>query len=160
MEDTYIFAPNILHAIVNSDDLTNLNSTQVYMEYGITQDNRYDCHDIVFMGERGVPIGQGLLLSLASDEGHTGFSACCAFGGGYRWGKRLLMDTNADTHCFSQDGETDVLCKCGCTDCRYNVNTNTCVDIVPGGHRCAVLVSQQPDVWQRPLPRRNALKWP
>lgn len=69
--------------------------------------------------------------STMGSGGYTMVEACCGAGGGYREGKALLVDKFSTVTC--EVSGTNVLCGCGDTNRRYDLERRTCVPFCSSG---------------------------
>ena len=69
-------------------------------------------------------------ILLESRDGEaSALSACCAFGGGFRTGKSILMEEQSPIRCRVLDSSSDIIV-CECSDDetqRYDIVTSSCI---------------------------------
>ena len=82
-----------------------------------------------------------LLESLDSEA--SALSACCAFGGGFRTGKSILMEDQSPIRCRVLNSSSDVIV-CECSDDgtqRYDIVTSSCISSCLPGERWESVIS-------------------
>ena len=73
----------------------------------------------------------------------TALSACCAFGGGYESGTKLLMESSSPVRCAvsSNSSNINVFCECSDVTQRYDIITSSCISSCASGERWAYVKS-------------------
>ena len=75
-------------------------------------------------------------LLLVQDDRMTALSACCAFGGGFSSGVKLLMESASPLRCaVSSSNINNVVCECSDETQRYDVMTSSCISSCLSGER-------------------------
>merc|ERR1711871_171440 len=68
------------------------------------------------------------ILFESQDDDMSALSACCAFGGGFRTGKSLLIEEASPIRCRILNSSSDVIvCECSDETQRYDIVTSSCI---------------------------------
>ena len=84
-------------------------------------------------------VGRG--LSKSGCEA-SALSACCAFGGGFRTGKSILMEDQSPIRCRASNSSSNVIvCECSDETQRYDIETSSCISSCTPGERWESVIS-------------------
>ena len=76
-------------------------------------------------------------ILIKNQDGETSaLSACCAFGGGFRTGKSILMEEQSPIRCRVLNSSSDIIvCECSDETQRYDIMTSSCISSCLTGER-------------------------
>eukprot|EP00940_MAST-03C_sp_MAST-3C-sp2_P000183 g183.t1 len=97
---------------------------------------------------------QGRLLAHRGSGDLTASQACCALGGGFRYGTGLQMDSESVVTCRRRD-DHGVRCECGDTKSQYDLMTTTCIYNCRDGRFFETNVSKFQSPWESWARRHN-----
>ncbi len=86
-----------------------------------------------------------ILFEIQNSEA-SALSACCAFGGGFRAGKSILMEDQSPIRCRVLNSSSDIIvCECSDETQRYDIVTSSCISSCPPGERWESVISDPYD---------------
>ena len=86
-----------------------------------------------------------ILFEIQNSEA-SALSACCAFGGGFRTGKSILMEDQSPIRCRVLNSSSDIIvCECSDETQRYDTLTSSCISSCTPGERWESVISDPYD---------------